>query len=158
MHGDDTAARAHAAIDDGLPSALTKISVLVVDDQANMVRMIRRVLRELGFADISEAHDGQAALTILEARPHGLIISDLRMEPMDGLALLRAVRGHEQLASVPFIMLTGVGDRDRIIAAKEAGVSDYMVKPFTIQTLKRKLEKLLGSHQPSETTAGLRND
>src|SRR5580658_6444821 len=134
MHRDVTAARAHAAIDDGLSPALTKISVLVVDDQANMVRMIRRVLRDLGFADISEAHDGQGALALLEARPHGLIISDLRMEPMDGLALLRAVRGNDQHASVPFIMLTGVGDRDRIIAAEEAGVSDYVVKPFTVQT------------------------
>jgi two-component system chemotaxis response regulator CheY len=158
MHQDVTAARAHAAIDDGLPSALTKISVLVVDDQANMVRMIRRVLRDLGFADISEAHDGQAALALMETRTYGLIISDLRMEPMDGLALLRAVRGHEQRASTPFIMLTGVGDRDRIIAAKEAGVSDYVVKPFTIQTLKRKLEKLLGSTQRSETAAGERCD
>ncbi|HUB94850.1 MAG TPA: response regulator, partial [Stellaceae bacterium] len=104
-----------------------------------MVRMIRRVLRDLGFADVSEAHDGRAALAVLEARPHGLVISDLKMEPMDGLALLRAIRAHERLASLPFLMLTGVSDRDRILAAKAAGVSDYMVKPFTVLTLKRKI-------------------
>ena len=142
MNQDGSAARSRV-LDAGLPSRLTKISVLVVDDQANMVRMIRRVLRDLGFSDISEANDGHTALLQLEARTRGLVISDLNMAPMDGLTLLRAVRAHPRAGSVPFLMLTGVADRDPILAAKAAGVSDYLVKPFTVQALKAKLEKLL---------------
>jgi two-component system chemotaxis response regulator CheY len=124
---------------------MTRIPVLVVDDQLNMVRMIRQVLHDMGFRDIFDAHDGTTALAQIKMRAPGLIISDLKMEPMDGLDLLRAVRAHEQLASVPFLMLTGTNDRDRILAAKDAGVSDYMVKPFAVRTLRRKIEKLLAA-------------
>jgi two-component system chemotaxis response regulator CheY len=116
------------------------IPVLVVDDYSTMVRIIRNLLRQLGFVDIDDAGDGKAALAKLHGRKYGLVISDWNMEPMTGYDLLKEVRADPHLAQTPFIMVTAESKIDNVIAAKKAGVSDYIVKPFNAQTLKSKID------------------
>jgi two-component system chemotaxis response regulator CheY len=116
------------------------IPVLVVDDYSTMVRIIRNLLRQLGFVDIDDAGDGKAALAKLHGRKYGLVISDWNMEPMTGYDLLKKVRTDPRLAQTPFIMVTAESKIDNVIAAKKAGVSDYIVKPFNAQTLKSKID------------------
>jgi two-component system chemotaxis response regulator CheY len=116
------------------------IPVLVVDDYSTMVRIIRNLLRQLGFVDIDDAGDGKAALAKLHGRKYGLVISDWNMEPMTGYDLLKEVRTDPRLAQTPFIMVTAESKIDNVIAAKKAGVSDYIVKPFNAQTLKSKID------------------
>ena len=114
--------------------------VLVVDDYATMIRIIRNLLRQLGFENVDEASDGRAALAKLRERKYGLVISDWNMEPMTGYDLLLAVRSDKGLYETPFIMITAESKTDNVIAAKKAGVNNYIVKPFNAATLKTKME------------------
>ena len=116
--------------------------VLVVDDYSTMVRIIRNLLKQLGFANIDDANDGTSALGKMRGRKYGLVISDWNMEPMTGYDLLQQVRADPQLAAVPFIMITAESKTENVIAAKKAGVSNYIVKPFNAQTLKSKIDAL----------------
>jgi two-component system chemotaxis response regulator CheY len=116
------------------------IPVLVVDDYSTMVRIVRNLLKQLGFVDIDDAGDGKAALAKLRGRKYGLVISDWNMEPMNGYDLLKEVRADPRLAQTPFIMVTAESKTDNVIAAKKAGVSNYIVKPFNAHTLKSKID------------------
>ena len=116
------------------------MSILVVDDYNTMVRIIRNLLKQIGFQDIDDASDGVSALRRLRERPYGLVISDWNMEPMTGYDLLKDMRADPQLATVPFIMITAESKTENVIAAKQAGVNNYIVKPFNAQTLKGKIE------------------
>src|SRR3954451_4021693 len=113
--------------------------VLVVDDYNTMIRIIRNLLRQLGFQDIDDAQDGSAALAKMRLRRYGLVISDWNMEPMSGYDLLREVRNDPALVKTPFIMVTAESKTENVIAAKKAGVSNYIVKPFNAQTLQHKI-------------------
>jgi two-component system chemotaxis response regulator CheY len=120
------------------------LSILLVDDYKTMLRIIRNLLRQLEFQNIDEASDGTQALQLLMQKSYGLIISDWNMEPMTGLQLLREVRRSDRLKHIPFIMVTAESKTENVIAAKEAGVSNYIVKPFNAETLKMKLQSVLG--------------
>ena len=117
-----------------------KMPVLVVDDYSTMVRIIRNLLRQLGFTDIDEACDGAVALEKMTTRRYGLVISDWNMEPTSGYELLQQVRADPHLGETPFIMVTAESKTENVIAAKKAGVNNYIVKPFNAQTLKAKIE------------------
>ena len=114
--------------------------VLVVDDYSTMVRIIRNLLRQLGFADVDDASNGEVALAKMHAKRYGLVISDWNMEPMTGYDLLREVRADPGLQQTPFIMVTAESKTENVIAAKKAGVNNYIVKPFNAQTLQSKIE------------------
>ena len=114
--------------------------VLVVDDYQTMVRILRNLLKQLGFQDIDDAADGTAALAKMRLKHYGLVISDWNMEPMTGYDLLKEVRGDPGLARTPFIMVTAESKTENVIAAKKAGVNNYIVKPFNAQTLQTKIE------------------
>jgi two-component system, chemotaxis family, chemotaxis protein CheY len=116
--------------------------VLVVDDYNTMVRIIRNLLRQVGFTNIDDASDGISALKRLREKQYGLVISDWNMEPMTGYELLKEMRADPQLASVPFIMITAESKTENVIAAKKAGVSNYIVKPFNAATLKSKIDAI----------------
>jgi two-component system chemotaxis response regulator CheY len=116
------------------------MSVLVVDDYNTMVRIIRNLLRQVGFEHIDDANDGVAALAKMRARKYGLVISDWNMEPMTGYDLLKQMRADPELGRTPFIMVTAESKTENVIAAKKAGVSNYIVKPFNAQTLKTKID------------------
>ena len=118
--------------------------VLIVDDYNTMIRIIRNLLRQLGFEHIDEANDGTMALAKMRTRNYGLVISDWNMEPMTGYDLLQQVRADPSLAEVPFIMVTAESKTENVIAAKKAGVSNYIVKPFNAQTLKNKIDAVFG--------------
>jgi two-component system chemotaxis response regulator CheY len=120
------------------------MSVLIVDDYKTMLRIIRNLLRQLGFNNVEEATDGAAALAKARQANFGLIISDWNMEPMTGLQLLKEVRADDALKQVPFIMITAESKTENVIAAKEAGVNNYIVKPFNAETLKTKMSAVLG--------------
>jgi two-component system chemotaxis response regulator CheY len=119
--------------------------VLVVDDYKTMVRIITNLLRQLGFSDIDEANDGQAALEKLRTRKYGLVISDWNMEPMTGYDLLQQVRADERLSHTPFIMVTAEAKTENVIAAKKAGANNYIVKPFNAATLQSKIESVFNN-------------
>ena len=121
------------------------MSILIVDDYKTMLRIIRNLLKQLSFNDVDEAIDGSSALTKLRDKDFGLVISDWNMEPMSGLQLLKEVRADVKLKEIPFIMITAESKSENVIAAKEAGVSNYIVKPFNAATLKGKLSTVLGS-------------
>ena len=114
--------------------------ILVVDDYGTMIRIIRNLLRQLGFEDIDDAADGSVALNKMQGKKYGLVISDWNMEPMTGYELLKQVRSNPQLAKTPFIMVTAESKTENVIAAKKAGVNNYIVKPFNAATLKTKIE------------------
>ena len=114
--------------------------ILVVDDYQTMIRIIRNLLKQLGFENVDDATDGVEAMEKLRQRKYGLIISDWNMEPMTGYELLKTVRSDEALKTTPFIMVTAESKTDNVIAAKKAGVSSYIVKPFNAQTLRAKIE------------------
>jgi two-component system chemotaxis response regulator CheY len=120
------------------------MNVLIVDDYKTMLRIIRNLLKQLGFNNVDEATDGAMALQMLRVGSYGLVISDWNMEPMTGLQLLREVRADPKLKPVPFIMVTAESKSENVIAAKEAGVSNYIVKPFNAETLKTKMTSVLG--------------
>jgi len=114
--------------------------ILVVDDYNTMIRIIRNLLKQLGFEDIDDAADGASALSKMRGKRYSLVISDWNMEPMTGYDLLKEIRGDPNLAGIPFIMVTAESKTDNVIAAKKAGVNNYIVKPFNAQTLKSKIE------------------
>ncbi len=118
--------------------------VLVVDDYNTMIRIIRNLLKQLGFQDVDDASDGQAALAKMQQKKYGLVISDWNMEPMTGYELLKQVRADAALSRTPFIMVTAESKTENVIAAKKAGVNNYIVKPFNADTLKGKLASVLG--------------
>ena len=113
--------------------------ILVVDDYNTMVRIIRNLLKQLGFVNVDDATDGSSALAKLRAKRYGLVISDWNMEPMTGYDLLREVRADPALGKTPFIMVTAESKTENVIAAKKAGVDNYIVKPFNAQTLQHKI-------------------
>ncbi|MFT0891603.1 response regulator [Pseudochelatococcus sp. G4_1912] len=114
--------------------------ILVVDDYKTMVRIIKNLLKQVGFQDVDDAADGSEALTKLKERKYGLVISDWNMEPMTGYELLKQVRESPEMETLPFIMVTAEAKSENVIAAKKAGVNNYIVKPFNAQTLKDKIE------------------
>jgi len=120
------------------------MGVLIVDDYKTMLRILRNLLRQLNFNNVDEATDGSMALQKLRQGNFGLIISDWNMEPMAGIQLLREVRSDDKLKHLPFIMITAESKSENVIAAKEAGVSNYIVKPFNAETLKTKMASVLG--------------
>jgi two-component system chemotaxis response regulator CheY len=124
--------------------AASSIRVLIVDDQLTIRSLVRNGLQQLGFRDMEEARDGEEALRILLTSPAQLIISDYNMPKLDGLGLLRAVRGHAPLSKTAFIMLTGRADADLVSRAVQFGVNNYLVKPFTVATLRGKIEAVFG--------------
>ena len=119
-----------------------KMPVLVVDDYKTMIRIIKNLLRQIGYEDVDDATDGTEALVKLRERKYGLVISDWNMEPMTGYDLLKEVRADSNLASIPFIMVTAEAKSENVVAAKKAGVSNYIVKPFNAPTLKGKIESV----------------
>jgi two-component system chemotaxis response regulator CheY len=124
--------------------------VLIVDDYNTMVRIIRNLLRQLGFEHIDDASDGSSALAKMEQRKYGLVISDWNMEPMTGYDLLQKVRANPEMSETPFIMVTAESKTENVVAAKKAGVSNYIVKPFNAQTLKSKIDSVFGVESPAE--------
>jgi two-component system chemotaxis response regulator CheY len=108
-----------------------------------MLRIIRNLLKQLEFNNVDEAVDGQEALAKLRAGNFGLVISDWNMVPMTGLDLLKEVRADQRLKDMPFIMITAESKTENVVAAKQAGVSNYIVKPFNAETLREKIEKVL---------------
>ncbi len=121
------------------------MKVLVVDDYNTMRRIIKNLLGQIGYADVEEAEDGSQALSKLRKGDFGLIISDWNMEPMTGFELLKEVRADERLKQLPFIMVTAESKTDNVIAAKKAGVNNYIVKPFNAATLESKINAALAS-------------
>jgi len=126
-----------------MPNAAA-LKILVVDDQNSVRQMTRMTLEQIGVRVIHEAENGRAAMDTASLQPLDLIISDYNMPEMDGLGLLRAVRGHPAARRVPFILLTGRGDRELVVKAAQAGVNNYLVKPFTADILRQKIEQVLG--------------
>ncbi len=119
------------------------MNVLIVDDYKTMLRIIRNLLKQIDFNNVDEATDGAEALSMLRKGNYGLVISDWNMQPMTGLQLLQEVRADGKLRSVPFIMITAESKAENVVAAKQAGVSNYIVKPFNAETLRGKIEKVL---------------
>ena len=126
-----------------MPSAAA-IKVLIVDDQQSMRLLIRGGLQQLGFREFDEAPDGEAGLKTLISSPAGLVISDFNMPKLDGLGLLRAVRVYPPTAKTAYIMLTGRGDMELVQRAVQFGVNNFLVKPFTVATLREKIEAVFG--------------
>jgi two-component system chemotaxis response regulator CheY len=114
--------------------------ILVVDDYSTMVRIIRNLLKQLGLENVEDANDGAAALAMMRGKKYGLVISDWNMEPMTGYDLLKEVRTNPELSQTPFIMITAESKTENVIAAKRAGVSNYIIKPFSAATLKTKID------------------
>jgi two-component system, chemotaxis family, chemotaxis protein CheY len=123
----------------------TSMPILVVDDYNTMVRIIRNLLRQLGFNDVDDASDGTAALTKMHGRKYGLVISDWNMEPMTGYELLKQVRANPDTAGTPFIMITAESKTENVVAAKQAGANNYIIKPFNAETLKHKIEAVFAA-------------
>ncbi len=120
------------------------MNILIVDDYKTMLRIIRNLLKQLGFNNVDEASDGSEALNKAQTKNYGLIISDWNMEPMTGLQLLKEIRGDDRLGKTPFIMITAESKTENVVAAKQAGVNNYIVKPFNAETLKTKMTSVLG--------------
>ncbi|SCY06773.1 response regulator [Microvirga guangxiensis] len=119
--------------------------VLVVDDYQTMVRILRNLLKQIGFNDVDDASDGQAALEKLRAKKYGLVISDWNMAPMTGYELLQQVRADAELSALPFIMVTAEAKTENVVAAKKAGVNNYIVKPFNAETLRSKISAVFSA-------------
>ena len=120
------------------------MKIMIVDDYSTMLRILRNLLRQLEFSNVDEANNGDDALQKLREGQYNLIISDWNMVPMTGLDLLKQVRADAKLKHIPFIMVTAESKTDNVIAAKQAGVSNYIVKPFNAETLKSKMASVLG--------------
>ncbi len=126
-----------------MPIAAT-LKVLIVDDQNSVRQMTRMALESFGIRYIHESENGKEAFDTASIQPLDLIISDYNMPELDGMGLLRAVRGHPALRRVPFILLTGRGDQELVVKAAHAGVNNYLVKPFTPAIIREKIEQVLG--------------
>jgi two-component system chemotaxis response regulator CheY len=123
----------------------TNMNVLIVDDYATMLRIVRNLLKQIGFENVDEATDGAQALQKMRLKKYGLVISDWNMEPMTGIQFLREVRNDPDLKPTPFIMVTAESKTENVVEAKKAGVSNYIVKPFNSDTLKGKIASVLGA-------------
>jgi two-component system chemotaxis response regulator CheY len=123
----------------------TAIKYLVVDDFSTMRRIVKNLLQELGYQNIQEADDGKTAWPMLQAGNFDFVITDWNMPLMPGLDLLKAIRADARLKSLPVLMVTAEAKREQIVEAVQAGVSGYVVKPFTAEILKQKLDKILQS-------------
>ncbi len=121
------------------------MNVLIVDDYKTMLRIIENLLKQLGFKNVQQASDGSAALKLMRENSFGLVISDWNMQPMTGLQLLKEVRADSALKAMPFIMVTAESKTENVVAAKEAGVNNYIVKPFNAETLKQKISAVIGT-------------
>lgn len=126
-------------------STNSNLPILVVDDYNTMVRIIRKLLKQIGYDNVDEASNGEAALEMILKKPYGLIISDWNMEPMTGFELLVKVREGAATSKIPFILVTAESRPDNVIAAQKAGVNDYLVKPFSAPILKEKIDKVLAT-------------
>jgi two-component system chemotaxis response regulator CheY len=124
--------------------AAAALKVLIVDDQFSVRQVTRLTLEQIGIRNVYESENGRDALSKASVQPLDLIISDHNMPEMDGLALLRAVRGHPAVRKLPFILLTGRGDRELVVKAAQAGVNNYLIKPFTQLMLREKIERVMG--------------
>ena len=120
------------------------MNILIVDDYKTMLRIIKNLLKQLGFDNVEEATDGGMALSKLKEKKYNLVISDWNMEPMTGYELLQSIRADDALKELPFIMITAESKPENVIAAKQAGVNNYIVKPFNAETLKSKLVAVIG--------------
>ncbi len=120
------------------------MKVLIVDDFATMRRILRNILKQIGFKNITEADDGNTALKELKKEKYDLILSDWNMPEMAGIDLLNAVRADDELKDIPFVMITAEAQKDNIVGAVKAGVNSYVVKPFTADTINEKLKKVFG--------------
>lgn len=122
----------------------TNMRVLIVDDYHTMLRILRNLLRQLNLENVDEANDGEEAFSKLQTQPHDLIISDWNMQPVTGLDLLKRVRADAKIKRIPFIMVTAESKTENVVAAKQAGVSNYIVKPFNSETLRAKIASVMG--------------
>ncbi len=120
------------------------MTILIVDDYKTMLRIIRNLLKQLGFNNVDEAADGAAALQKLRGKDYHLVISDWNMEAMTGYQLLKEIRSDDKMQELPFIMITAESKTENVIAAKKAGVNNYIVKPFNAATLKTKMSSVIG--------------
>lgn len=120
------------------------LPILIVDDYRSMLKIVRGLLQQLGFTNVDEATDGQTAYSMIAGRTYGLVISDWNMQPMTGLDLLRRVRSEPKTAKLPFIMVTAEAKAENVVAARQAGVNNYIIKPFTQAVLKQKMVAVLG--------------
>jgi two-component system chemotaxis response regulator CheY len=119
------------------------MAILVVDDYNTMVRIIRKLLKQIGYENVDEASNGEEALQKIKAKSYGLIISDWNMEPMTGFELLKHVRADDNTSKTPFILVTAESKPENVVAAQQAGVSSYLVKPFSAPVLKEKIDSVL---------------
>jgi two-component system chemotaxis response regulator CheY len=118
------------------------MKIMVVDDMSTMRRIVKNLLKQLGFANVDEAENGQEALIKLRADKFGFVVSDWNMPVMSGIELLRAIRADDGLKAIPVLMVTAEAQKENIIEAVQAGVSNYVVKPFTAETLQEKMGKI----------------
>lgn len=132
------------------------VPILVVDDYETMIRIIHNLLRKAGFTDIDDASDGGSALVRLRRRKYGLILSNWNMKPMNGYEFLKAVRADPGLAAIPFIMITAHRGSQGVLAAKQAGVSNYIVKPFSAETLKSKIDAVFPERELAQVDSAQR--
>ena len=116
--------------------------ILIVDDFSTMRRIVKNLLGDLGFTNTAEAEDGHAALALLNSQPFDFVVTDWNMPVMTGIELLKAIRADAKLKTLPVLMVTAEAKREQIIEAAQAGVNGYVVKPFTAQVLKEKIEKI----------------
>ena len=121
-----------------------RMNVLIVDDYKTMLRIVKNLLNQIGFTNVDEAEDGSAAMAKIRQKEYGLIISDWNMVPMTGLQLLQEVRADPKFKHIPFIMVTAESKTENVVAAKQAGVNNYIVKPFNAAVLKGKIATVLG--------------
>ncbi|MDX1949530.1 MAG: response regulator [Rickettsiales bacterium] len=120
------------------------MQILIVDDYKTMLKIERNLLNQLGFNNIDEATDGEMAWGMMQEKEYKLILSDWNMEPLSGLDFLKRVRASEKFSKMPFIMVTAETKAENVLIAKQAGVNNYIVKPFNLQTLKMKMEAVIG--------------
>lgn len=118
------------------------MKILVVDDMVTMRRIVKNILKQLGFANVEEAENGQEALQKLQADTYGFVVSDWNMPVMTGIDMLRAIRADEKLKTTPVLMVTAEAQQSNLVEAVQAGVSNYIVKPFTAETLQEKIAKI----------------
>jgi two-component system, chemotaxis family, chemotaxis protein CheY len=121
------------------------LQILVVDDYNTMVRIVRKLLKQIGYENVDEASNGEMALGMIKGKKYGLIISDWNMEPMTGYELLKHVRAAEETAKTPFILVTAESRPDNVVAAQKEGANEYLVKPFSAPVLREKIDKALAA-------------